>query len=78
MPHIEKFQPPPNRTKLEANPLTHGPLGGYSRSKLQQRLYSEFPRANLKQTKMPFLKNGEQEGKTGPVWGLVPVGGGRI
>jgi hypothetical protein len=22
---------------------------------------------------MPFLKNREQEGKTGPVWGLVPV-----
>jgi hypothetical protein len=27
----------------------------------------------LKQTKMPFLKNGEQEGKTGPVWVLAPV-----
>jgi hypothetical protein len=23
----------------------------------------------LKQTKMSFFKNGEQEGKTGPVWG---------
>jgi hypothetical protein len=31
----------------------------------------------LKQTKMPFFKNG-QEGKTGPVWGLILVGGGRI
>jgi hypothetical protein len=30
----------------------------------------------LKQTKMPFFKNGEQEGKIGPVWGLVSVGGG--
>jgi hypothetical protein len=28
----------------------------------------------LKQTKMSFCKNGGQEGKTGPVWGLV---GGR-
>jgi hypothetical protein len=25
---------------------------------------------------MPFFHNGEQEGKTGPVWGLAPVGGG--
>jgi hypothetical protein len=25
-----------------------------------------------------FFKNREQEGKTGPVWGLVQVGGGRI
>jgi hypothetical protein len=33
----------------------------------------------LKQKKMYFpLKNGEQENKTVPVWGLVPVGGGRI
>jgi hypothetical protein len=31
----------------------------------------------LKQTKMSFFKNREQEGKTGPVWGLVPVGGRR-
>jgi hypothetical protein len=23
---------------------------------------------------MYFFKNGEQEGKTGPVWGLAPVG----
>jgi hypothetical protein len=27
---------------------------------------------------MSFFKNREQEGKTGPVWGLVPVGGGRL
>jgi hypothetical protein len=27
---------------------------------------------------MPFVKNGEQEGKSGPVWGLVPVGRERI
>jgi hypothetical protein len=26
---------------------------------------------------MSFFKNGEQEGKTGPVWGSAPVGGGR-
>jgi hypothetical protein len=25
---------------------------------------------------MPFFKNGEKEGKIGPVWELVPVGGG--
>jgi hypothetical protein len=30
----------------------------------------------LIQTKMSFFKNREQESKTGPVWGLVPVGGG--
>jgi hypothetical protein len=30
------------------------------------------------QTKMSFIKNGEQEGKTGPVWGLAPVGAVRI
>jgi hypothetical protein len=29
----------------------------------------------LKQTQMPFFKNGEQEGKIGPVWGLGTVGG---
>jgi hypothetical protein len=28
------------------------------------------------QTKISFKKNGEQEGKTGPVWRLAPVGGG--
>jgi hypothetical protein len=27
-------------------------------------------------TKMSFFKNREQEGKTGPVWGLPPMGGG--
>jgi hypothetical protein len=31
----------------------------------------------LKQAKMSFFKNGEQKGKTGSVWGLVPVGRGR-
>jgi hypothetical protein len=25
---------------------------------------------------MSFSQNGKQEGRTGPVWGLVPVGGG--
>jgi hypothetical protein len=29
----------------------------------------------LKQTKMPFLKNGVHEGKTSIVWVLVPMGG---
>jgi hypothetical protein len=29
----------------------------------------------LKQTKMSFFKNRGQEGKTGYVWGLVPLGG---
>jgi hypothetical protein len=31
----------------------------------------------LKQIKMSFFKNREHEGKTGLVWGLAPVGGGR-
>jgi hypothetical protein len=31
----------------------------------------------LKQ-KYLFIQNGGQEGKTGPIWGLVPVVGGRI
>jgi hypothetical protein len=31
-----------------------------------------------KETKMSFFKTGEQEGKTGPVWGLAPEGGGMI
>jgi hypothetical protein len=31
----------------------------------------------LKQKKCLF-KNGGQKAKTGPVWDLVPVGGGRI
>jgi hypothetical protein len=31
----------------------------------------------LKQTEIPFFKNREQEGKTGPVWGLAPMGEGR-
>jgi hypothetical protein len=31
----------------------------------------------LIQTKMPVCKNKEQEGKTGPVWRLVPMGRGR-
>jgi hypothetical protein len=43
----------------------------------------EMPQGNslcsyLKQTKMTFFfcyKTGEQEDRTGPVWGLVPVGG---
>jgi hypothetical protein len=34
----------------------------------------------LKQTNKNafFFKNREQEGKVGPVWGLVPEAGGRI
>jgi hypothetical protein len=32
----------------------------------------------LKQTKMSFSKNVEQEDKPGPVWWLVPVAGGDI
>jgi hypothetical protein len=32
----------------------------------------------LKQTKMSSFKNRGQEGKSGPVRRLVPVGGGRI
>jgi hypothetical protein len=28
----------------------------------------------LKQTKKPFVKKREQQGKTGPVWELLPVG----
>jgi hypothetical protein len=30
----------------------------------------------LKQTKMSFFKSREQEGESGPVWGLAPVGEG--
>jgi hypothetical protein len=30
------------------------------------------------QTELSTFKNGEQEGKTGSVWGLAPVGGERI
>jgi hypothetical protein len=30
----------------------------------------------LQKTKMSFFRNKGQEGKTGPVWGLAPVGGG--
>jgi hypothetical protein len=32
----------------------------------------------FKQTKMPLFKNRKQESKTGPVWGLAPMGVGRI
>jgi hypothetical protein len=32
----------------------------------------------LKQIKMSFFNIGEQEGKTGPIWKLVPVGRGRL
>jgi hypothetical protein len=32
----------------------------------------------VKQTKTSLLKNGEQEGNPGPVWGLALVGGGRM
>jgi hypothetical protein len=38
----------------------------------------KLPIAILNKQEMPFLKNGEQEGKTGPVWVLVPVGGKMI
>jgi hypothetical protein len=31
----------------------------------------------LRQTKMSFFKNRGQEGKIGPVWGLLLMGGGR-
>jgi hypothetical protein len=34
-------------------------------------------RSYLEQTKPPFFKNGEQEGKTVLSGGLVPVGGGK-
>jgi hypothetical protein len=33
--------------------------------------------ATLNKQKCIFIKNGEQEGKTVPVWELVPVGGGK-
>jgi hypothetical protein len=29
----------------------------------------------IQKKKMTFFKNGEQEGKTGPIWELAPVGG---
>jgi hypothetical protein len=34
--------------------------------------------AILNQQKMSFLKNREQKGKTVPVWGLAPLGGGKM
>jgi hypothetical protein len=34
--------------------------------------------AILYKQKCLFFKNGEQEGSIGPVWGLAPVGAGRI
>jgi hypothetical protein len=34
--------------------------------------------AILNKQKWLFLKNGEQGGKSGPVWELAPEGGGRI
>jgi hypothetical protein len=34
--------------------------------------------ATLNKQKYLFFKTGGQEGKTDVVWGLVPVGGGRI
>jgi hypothetical protein len=34
------------------------------------------PPIQLSYTKRPFFKNGEQEGKTGLVWVLLPVVGG--
>jgi hypothetical protein len=42
----------------------------------------EMPQGNslcsyLKQTKMTFFKNREQEGKTGPGWEMAQVGEGR-
>jgi hypothetical protein len=33
----------------------------------------KLPYSYFKQTKMSSFKNGEQEGKAGPVWGLVAV-----
>jgi hypothetical protein len=41
------------------------------------KCHSETPHISiLNKQKMPFVKNGKQEGKTGPVWELVPVEGG--
>jgi hypothetical protein len=34
--------------------------------------------AIINKQKSLFFKNGEQEGKTGPVWGLAPVGVGHL
>jgi hypothetical protein len=34
--------------------------------------------AILNKQKLSFFQNRERESKTGPVWGLVPVGRGRI
>jgi hypothetical protein len=33
---------------------------------------------NLKKTKMSFFKNRWKRDKTGPVWELVPVRGGKV
>jgi hypothetical protein len=35
----------------------------------------KLPYSYFKQTKCLFFKNERQEGKTGPVWPLVPMGG---
>jgi hypothetical protein len=45
---------------------------------IYMEMSNEIPcRAILRKQKCLFIfKNGEQEGKTGPVWGLVVVGGG--
>jgi hypothetical protein len=39
------------------------------------KYHNESPYIVHMQTKMSFCKNGEQEGKTGPVWILAPVRG---
>jgi hypothetical protein len=36
----------------------------------------KLPACYLKQTEVSFFKNKGWEGKTGPAWGLVPVGSG--
>jgi hypothetical protein len=45
---------------------------------MNQFRLTNFLYSYLKQIEMYFFKNGEQEGKTSPMWGLVPVGGGRM
>jgi hypothetical protein len=49
---------------------------GWNFSELEKALNILY--SYLTQTKMYFSKSREQEGKAGPVWGMVPMGGWRI
>jgi hypothetical protein len=48
------------------------------RGEMDQTIYTHMNKCINNKKSLFSFKNKEQEGKTGPVWGLVPVGGGRI